>query len=105
QQLEQGKTVRLDPNVLARLQREKSTPQGTRRLSGTGLLSEKLTGLLKPVDDQALKIFWDKRKREAGKLATDSPLKPKVKRRLGKAQFNWTPTRDLQRPWPRALFG
>ncbi|MDQ3010903.1 MAG: FHA domain-containing protein [Acidobacteriota bacterium] len=101
QQLEQGKTVRLDPNLLAQLQREKSTPKGTRRLSGTGML----TGMLKPADDQALKIFWDKRKREAGKLATDSPLKPKTKRRLGKAQFNWMPTRDLQRPWPRALFG
>lgn len=97
---EQGKTIRLDPNLLAQLQREKATPKGTRRLSGTGML----TGMLKPVDEQALKIFWDKRKREAGKLATDSPLKPKVKRRLGKAQFNWMPTRDLQRPWPRGLF-
>ncbi|MGH9803067.1 MAG: cytochrome c3 family protein, partial [Blastocatellia bacterium] len=98
---DQGKTMRIDPSILARLQREKVTPQGTRRLSGTGLL----TGMLKPVDAQALKIFWDKRKREDGKLATDSPLKPKTKRRLGRAQFNWVPTRDLQRPWPRALFG
>ncbi|HMV48465.1 MAG TPA: FHA domain-containing protein [Blastocatellia bacterium] len=98
---EQGKTVRLDPNLLAQLQRDKTSPKGTRRLSGTGML----TSMLKPADEQALKIFWDKRKREAGKLATDSPLKPKVKRRLGKAQFNWLPTRDLQRPWPRALFG
>ena len=64
-----------------------------------------LTGMLKPVDAQALKVFWDKRKREAGKLATDSPLKPKEKKRLGKAQFNWIPTRDLQKNWPRALFG
>jgi len=103
QQAEQQGTVRLDPNLLAQLQREKTTPKGTRRLSGTGMLSEH--GTLKPADDQALKIFWDKRKREAGKLATDSPLKPKVKRRLGKAQFNWAPTRDLQRPWPRSLFG
>ncbi len=101
--LEQQGTLRLDPNLLAQLQREKTTPKGTRRLSGTGMLSEH--GALKPADDQALKIFWDKRKREAGKLATDSPLKPKAKRRLGKAQFNWGPTRDLQRPWPRALFG
>lgn len=96
-----GQTVRLDPGILAKLQRDKVTPQGTRRLSGTGML----TGMLKPVDAQALKIFWDKRKREDGKLATDSPLKPKAKRRLGRAQFNWAPTRDLQRPWPRALFG
>ena len=96
-----SKTVRLDPGLLAKLQRDKSTPQGTRRLSGTGML----TGMLKPVDAQALKVFWDKRKREAGKLATDSPLKPKEKKRLGKAQFNWIPTRDLQKNWPRALFG
>lgn len=96
-----SQTVRLDPGILAKLQRDKTTPQGTRRLSGTGML----TGMLKPVDAQALKIFWDKRKREDGKLATDSPLKPKAKRRLGRAQFNWAPTRDLQRTWPRALFG
>ena len=96
-----GKTVRLDPGILAKLQRDRTTPKGTRRLSGTGML----TGMLKPVDAQALKIFWDKRKREDGKLATDSPLKPKTKKRLGRAQFNWVPTRDLQRPWPRALFG
>ncbi|MDX2044025.1 MAG: FHA domain-containing protein [Acidobacteriota bacterium] len=96
-----GKTVRIEPGVLAKLQRDKTTPQGTRRLSGTGML----TGMLKPVDAQALKVFWDKRKREAGKLASDSPLKPKAKTRLGKAQFNWVPTRDLQKNWPRALFG
>jgi hypothetical protein len=103
---EQRKTVLLDPrsmgrlNVQAQLQREKVTPKGTRRLAGTGML----TGRLTPLDEQALKIFWDKRKREAGKLAADSPLKPKAKRRLGKAQFNWYPTRDLQFSWPTALF-
>lgn len=97
----QEKTIRLDLSQLAQLQREKATPKGTRRLSGTG----RLTGNLKQLDEQALKVFWDKRKREAGKLAKDSPLKPKAKLRLGKAQFNWVPTRDLQRPWPRGLFG
>jgi FHA domain/Cytochrome c3 len=103
---EQRKTMLLDPrsmgrlNVQAQLQRAKSTPKGTRRLTGTGML----TGRLTPLDEQALKIFWDKRKREAGKLAADSPLKPKTKRRLGKAQFNWYPTRDLQFSWPSALF-
>jgi hypothetical protein len=95
---EGGKTVMLSQAALE--QREKSTPKGTRRLTGTGLL----TGLLPQFDQQALKIFWDKRKREAGKLAEESPLKPKGGRRLGKAQFNWRPTRDLERPWPRALF-
>jgi hypothetical protein len=87
-------------NLQARLQREKATPKGTLRSTGTGML----TGKMAPVDEQALKIFWDKRKREAGKLATDSPLKPKAKRRVGKAQFNWYPTRDLQFSWPGALF-
>ena len=93
---EGGKTVMLTQPA----QREKPTPQGTRRLSGTGLLNS----VLPQMDQQALKVFWDKRKREAGKLAEESPLKPRGGRRLGKAQFNWRPTRDLQRPWPVTLF-
>jgi pSer/pThr/pTyr-binding forkhead associated (FHA) protein len=103
---EQRRTIRLDPGslshmgLLAQHQRDKATPKGTKRLSGTGML----TGRLTQQDEQALKIFWDKRKREAGKLATDSPLKPKEKRRLGKAQFNWYPTRDLQFAWSNAVF-
>lgn len=97
---ETEKTVRLDPALLAQLQRQKSTPKGTRRLSGTGLL----TGILQGEEAQALKIFWDKRKREAGKMAIDSPLLPRIKRRLGKAQFNWAPTGDLRQPWPVSLF-
>jgi pSer/pThr/pTyr-binding forkhead associated (FHA) protein len=97
--VEGGKTVRLDLAALA--QRIKPTPGGTKRLgAGTGLL----TGRLSNIDDQALKVFWDKRKREAGKMATESPLKPHAKRRLGKAQFNWRPTFDLQRPWPHQIF-
>lgn len=95
---EGGKTVMLSQAALQ--QRAKPTPKGTRRLSGTGLL----TGMLPQLDEQALKIFWEKRKREAGKLSEESPLKPKTGRRLGKAQFNWRPTRDLQRPWPVGLF-
>src|SRR5262245_1490205 len=97
---DQRKTVRFDLNKLALLQRGKTTPRGTRRLVGSGMLSGQLTAQ----DEQALKIFWDKRKREAGKIGGDSPLKPKGRRRLGKAQFNWSPTRDLQFPWPKPLF-
>ncbi len=97
---EEGRTVRLDPGDLAKHQRQKSTPGGTRRLSGTGML----TGMLVPNEAQALKVFWDKRKREAGKLFSESPLMPRTRPRLGKAQFNWSPTRDLERPWPTALF-
>lgn len=97
---DQRKTIRIDLSKLAQLQRGKTTPRGTRRLAGSGMSAVQLTS----EDEQALKIFWDKRKREAGKLGGDSPLKPKGARRLGKAQFNWAPTRDLQFPWPKPLF-
>ncbi|MFL6258006.1 MAG: FHA domain-containing protein [Pyrinomonadaceae bacterium] len=54
---------------------------------------------------QALNVFWEKRKREAGKMQRVSPLRPqKPMRVLGKARFNWTPTRDLVRPWPVSVF-
>ncbi|HEX8722405.1 MAG TPA: FHA domain-containing protein [Pyrinomonadaceae bacterium] len=62
--------------------------------------SAELAGL-----SQALNVFWEKRKREAGKVRAGSPLRPqKPQRVLGKARFNWTPTRDLVRPWPASLF-
>lgn len=50
----------------------------------------------------ALKVFWDKRTRE--KAERQSPLHPHNPPRLGKARFNWTPTRDLARPWPFSVF-
>ncbi|HZI18872.1 MAG TPA: FHA domain-containing protein [Pyrinomonadaceae bacterium] len=54
---------------------------------------------------QALSVFWEKRKREAGKMQRLSPLRPhKPARVLGKSRFNWTPTRDLVRPWPFSVF-
>ncbi|HEV2861098.1 MAG TPA: FHA domain-containing protein [Pyrinomonadaceae bacterium] len=54
---------------------------------------------------QALNVFWEKRKREAGKMQRGSPLRPqKPMRVLGKARFNWTPTRDLVRPWTFSIF-
>ncbi len=72
----------------------------TMRLSDmTGMLNSEVPG----IDDQALKVFWEKRKREAGKLTSESPLQPKGRIRLGKAQFNWRPTLDLQRAWPKSL--
>jgi hypothetical protein len=53
----------------------------------------------------ALSLFWASRKREAGKMQRLSPLRPhKQARILGKSRFNWTPTRDLVRPWPASLF-
>lgn len=52
----------------------------------------------------AFALFWDKRKREAGKISAASPLRPHAPPRLGKLRYNWKPTRDLVRPWPLALF-
>lgn len=64
------------------------------------MLPESDTAPAKVAD--ALKEFWDKRSRD--KAARPSPLHPKRPVRPGKAQFNWTPTRDLLRPWPASLF-
>ncbi len=50
----------------------------------------------------ALKIFWEKRTR--AKAARPSPLHPRQPPRPGKVRFNWTPTRDLVRPWPFSIF-
>lgn len=72
----------------------------TMQLRGTGLL----TGVLAPQAEQALMIFWEKRKREAGKIAEKSPLHPRGDRRVGKSQFNWRPTRDLQKLWRKSYF-
>jgi hypothetical protein len=56
-------------------------------------------------DEGALDVFWEKRKREAGKIARPSPLRPRAPApKLGKARFNWKPTRDLTRPWPFSIF-
>jgi len=56
----------------------------------------------KDLAQAALDLFWGKRTRE--KAGRKSPLHPRRPPRLGKARFNWTPTRDLVRPWPFALF-
>ncbi len=50
----------------------------------------------------ALDLFWGKRTRS--KAARQSPLHPRQPPRLGKIRFNWTPTRDLVRPWPFSIF-
>src|SRR5437868_13401730 len=62
-------------------------------LGGTGVLQ----ALLPALDEQALDVFWEKRKREAGKIDAKRPLRPKGTTRTGKAQLNWTPTLDLRR--------
>jgi hypothetical protein len=90
-----GKTIMLDRSLLP--QREKPKPaRTTKRLTSMGVH----TGDLEEPDARALKVFWDNRKREAGKLEAGSPLRPKKgQRRLGKARFNWRPTGDLERSW------
>ena len=54
------------------------------------------------VDDDVLKVFWDKRTRE--KEEWGSRLRPSEKPRPGKAMINWRPTGDLRRTWRVGLF-
>ena len=37
-------------------------------------------------------------------MVRPAPLFPRGQKRTGKAQFNWTPTSDLARPWPVSFF-
>jgi thioredoxin reductase (NADPH) len=76
------------------------TPGGTKRMQGTGLM----TSVLAQVDEQALNVFWSKRKREAGKIAPQTLLHPRGGKQVGKAQFNWRPTLDLSRIWRKSYF-
>jgi thioredoxin reductase/NAD-dependent dihydropyrimidine dehydrogenase PreA subunit len=55
-------------------------------------------------DYDAIDLFWEKRKREAGKIHTPSPLKPQERSLIAsKVLYNWRPTRDLISPWPIGL--
>ncbi len=69
-------------------------------LGGTGVLQ----ALLPALDEQALDVFWEKRKREAGKIDAKTPLHPTGAGRTGKAQLNWTPTLDLRKLWRKSYF-
>jgi len=53
---------------------------------------------------QSLEIFWEKRKRESGKITDQTVLTPRGARRLGKAIACWAPTLDLRQPWRPAWF-
>jgi thioredoxin reductase len=77
-----------------------SPARGTRQLSGTALLSK----IMPEEDERALDIFWEKRKREAGKIAGQTPLHPRGGQKLGRAQNNWKPTLDLRKPWRKSYF-
>ena len=86
---------------IPRLFDKEGKPLGVARRPGmTGLL----TGLLPALDDQALNAFWEKRKREAGKLAEKTRLHPKSGKKFGKAQFNWRPSLDLKNLHKSAYF-
>jgi thioredoxin reductase (NADPH) len=87
-------------NIPAKSAKPIVTPGGTQRLKMTG----KLTGIMAGVDERALKVFWDKRKREAGKLAEKTPLHPRSAQKTGKAQFNWRPTLDLRKLWRKSYW-
>src|SRR5437588_3513628 len=83
---------------------EREPPPKTKTQAGTtdGLLLPKRIVAASTEAANSLKIFWDKRTREkAGRPWT---LHPQPPRRPGKIRFNWTPTRDLVRPWPFAVF-
>src|SRR4051794_37604634 len=53
---------------------------------------------------QSLEVFWEKRKRESGKILDKTALDPRGQRRLGKGLICWAPTLDLRRPWVPAWF-
>jgi hypothetical protein len=55
-------------------------------------------------DRDALDVFWEKRKREAGKMTRPTQLRPHAPPRLGMTRHNWRPTRDLVSPYPLAVF-
>lgn len=89
--------------VAAGVKKQEVAPSGTKRfqsLQGTGLLAD-FSALL---DDQALNVFWEKRKREAGKIAPVTMLHPTTGKKVGKAQWNWRPSLDLRRVWRKSYF-
>jgi thioredoxin reductase (NADPH) len=78
-------------------------------LSAKGILPKKaatglLTFVLPALDEQMLSLFWEKRKREAGKVGERTQLHPKSEAKVGKARFNWRPTLDLKRLWRKSYF-
>jgi len=65
----------------------------------SALMPRTATGPTESTDraqQEALQIFWQKRKREAGKIALNTPLCPSGIYGIGKARFNWRPTLDLK---------
>jgi thioredoxin reductase (NADPH) len=89
--------------VAAGVKKQEVAPSGTKRFQrqqGTGLLADMSPAL----DEQALSVFWEKRKREAGKIAPLTMLHPTGNKKVGKAQWNWRPSLDLRRVWRKSYF-
>lgn len=108
---------------------EEERPQSATGLLRQGRMQRGMTGLLTsilslPEDEQqrfrqAINVFWERRKaagKNEQKMGEKSPLEPreldeelkKYNLHLGKKRFNWLPTNDLIRPWPRGylyIFG
>ncbi len=86
--------------VVSKTGKPPARPRGTQQVSYTELLEEAL-----PTHERhALDIFWEKRKREAGKIDAETPLHPKTILKVGKAQRNWRPNLDLRRLWRKSYF-
>jgi thioredoxin reductase (NADPH) len=84
------------------IKKQAVAPGGTERFQmGTGIFSA-VAPLA--IDEQALNVFWDKRRREAGKIAPQTLLHPRTNKKVGKAQFNWRPSLDLSRIWRKSYF-
>ncbi|MCS6884404.1 MAG: NAD(P)-binding domain-containing protein [Acidobacteriota bacterium] len=128
-----GKTALLSQDILKVLEGSgfKTAPlaKASGRLSGllgtTGRLQRGMTGLLTSIlalpeeeqkrFQQTMDAFWERRKLAqtggAQKLADKSELHPKeiapeykqFNLHLGKKRFNWRPTADLIRPWPKGF--
>src|SRR5262245_49235921 len=101
-EIEADSTVGEDKFVTGKLTLPSTTGKLTRPIV-TGKLTP-TSSLTPKIDEHTLKVYWEKRKREAGKVSEKTPLSPRGERKMGKAQFNWIPTLDLKQPWRRSYF-
>lgn len=101
-----NRTVMLQPDMLNTGMKADGTPRppGGGKPQRERLATSMYATALNPKYAEALRVFWDKRMREAGKLSGETPLHPIGNKRLGKAQFNWYPTLDLKKIWSRSIF-
>lgn len=97
ERVSEGLLLRVSLHVTAQVGEELEADESERTKAKTSDVSVEVSN--------ALGLFWAARRREAGKVQRLSPLRPhKPSRVLGKARFNWTPTRDLVQAWPVSIF-